>query len=396
MSDIKQVEAGRLHGLVLICAAIMPAMAIVSLVPVLPLLQAEFADVPGNEALVPIALTLPALCVAVFSPLAGWLSDQIGRKMLLWVALFAYAGLGLLPIFLTELTHIIGARFGLGVSEAVIMTLATALLGDYFKGESRERWIAIQIGVVSVSAVFLIAAGGALGQAFGSRGPFMLYVLAIPIAFAVMFLLFEPAHKERVSGIEGHLPWRTLLPLLAITLGVGVLFYTVLVLLGDILALVSDVSPSIIGMVGAAVNAGVLVGSLAFVRLKQSQTFPRLLSLGMGVLAVGFGGMAFSQSFNVTVFFAVLASIGAGHLLPTMLAWVLGFLEAPVRGRGVGLWNGMFFLGQFVAPLLGGALAAIMSGLNYVLFAYALLAGAIFIMGLLTKPQAQFSRDPGT
>jgi MFS family permease len=388
MSDVQQVEARTLHGLVLICAAIMPAMAIVSLVPVLPLLQAEFANVPGSEVLVPVAMTLPALCVAIFSPFAGWLSDRIGRTMLLWVALFAYAGLGVLPIFLNELTHIIGARFGLGVSEAVIMTLATALLGDYFKGAVRERWIAIQIGVVSVSAVFLIAAGGALGEAFGSRGPFVLYVLAIPIALAVMLLLFEPVDKERVSGIEGNLPWRTLLPLLAITLGVGVLFYTVLVLLGDILALVSEVGPSEIGLVGAAVNAGVLVGSLIFIRLKRNQTFPRLLSLGMAILAVGFTGMALSQTFSATVLFAVLSSLGAGHLLPTMLAWVLSFLESPVRGRGVGLWNGMFFFGQFVAPLLGGALAAALSGLNYVLLTYGLLACVVFVMGLLLSREA--------
>jgi MFS family permease len=61
----------------------MPAMAIISLVPVMPLLSQEFSSVSNSEALVPIALTIPALCVAIFSPIAGLLSDRIGRKMLL-------------------------------------------------------------------------------------------------------------------------------------------------------------------------------------------------------------------------------------------------------------------------------------------------------------------------
>ena len=84
-------EARNIHGIILVLAAIMPAMAIISLVPVMPLLGREFAGVSGSEALVPIALTIPALCVALFSPLAGWLSDRIGRKMLLFFSLLGYA-----------------------------------------------------------------------------------------------------------------------------------------------------------------------------------------------------------------------------------------------------------------------------------------------------------------
>jgi len=182
MATTSTLEARNIHGIILVLAAIMPAMAIISLVPVMPLLGREFAGVPGSKALVPIALTIPALCVAIFSPLAGWLSDRIGRKMLLVFALLGYAAIGIVPYFLTDLKQIIGARIGLGVFEAVIMTVATALVGDYFKGATREKWIGIQIGAVSVSAIFLIAIGGALGETIGSRGPFLLYLLAIPIA----------------------------------------------------------------------------------------------------------------------------------------------------------------------------------------------------------------------
>ena len=98
------------HGVVLLMAAILPVMAIVSLVPVMPLLLVEFADVPGSEFLVPIALTIPALCVALFSPVAGWLCDRLGRKLVLVVALLLYAGLGLLPYFLSDLKQIIASR----------------------------------------------------------------------------------------------------------------------------------------------------------------------------------------------------------------------------------------------------------------------------------------------
>jgi MFS family permease len=118
------------HGIILMLAAVMPAMAIISLVPVLPLLLAEFSKVTGSEFLVPIAMTVPALCVALFSPLAGWISDKAGRKPVLLSALLIYAFIGLLPFFLSDLMHIIAARVVLGIAEAAIMTVATALIAD--------------------------------------------------------------------------------------------------------------------------------------------------------------------------------------------------------------------------------------------------------------------------
>ncbi len=181
------------HGILLLIASVMPTMAIISLVPVLPLLMGEFSSVPGSQFIVPMALTIPALCVALFAPLVGWLADRTGRKNLLVGALFLYAAVGTLPLFLTDLYHILIARVGLGIAEAAIMTVATTMLGDYFEGEKRKRWISAQIAVVSLSAIFLIAIGGLLGELFGSRGPFLLYLVAFPIAIAAKFILFEPA-----------------------------------------------------------------------------------------------------------------------------------------------------------------------------------------------------------
>ena len=132
------ISASSRHGVILLLAAVMPPMAIISLVPVLPLLLDEFASVKGSEFLVPIAMTVPALCVALFSPVAGWLSDRVGRKNLLVLALVIYAAIGIVPFFLSDLKQIIAARVGLGVAEAIIMTIATALIGDYFTGKERR------------------------------------------------------------------------------------------------------------------------------------------------------------------------------------------------------------------------------------------------------------------
>ena len=389
MSTVTHNEATTEHGIILILAAVMPAMAIISLVPVMPLLSQEFSSVSNSEALVPIALTIPALCVAIFSPIAGLLSDRIGRKMLLLFGLLGYAAVGIIPFFLTNLFQIIGSRFVLGIFEAVIMTVSTALIGDYFKGDAREKWIGIQIGAVSVSAIILIALGGALGEFLGSRGPFLLYLIALPIALLVFLKLFEPRAIEKTSASGKNLPWKTLLPLLIITLAVGVFFYTVIVSLGDILLLVEEVSPAQIGLIGAAVNLGVMIAASSFIKLKGNSSGPKLLAIGFALFSIGYVGMGVSSSIAGSVTAAIITSLGAGFLLPCMLAWVMSILEAGDRGKGTGLWTGMFFLGQFVAPLVVVALSGPLAGLSNVLVFYGITAAVLMVAALWASRGAE-------
>jgi MFS family permease len=361
------------QGIILLLAAVMPPMAIISLVPVIPLLMREFSGLEGFQFLVPIAVTIPALCVALFSPLAGWLSDRAGRKNLLIFALLIYAGIGIVPYFLTDLKQIIGARVGLGIAEAVIMTVATALIGDYFKGKERERWVALQIATVALSAIVLIAVGGILGDMFGSRGPFLMYLLALPIAALVAFVLFEPdATEKSQSDSKAKLPLGRIMPLLLTTLFVGIIFYTMMVKLGEVLGLTAELTPGQIGGIGAAANIGVAVGSFLFGRFKGASG-PMLVLIGLALAGFGYLGAGLSGSLGITSVSVVIACLGFGMLLPTMLTWVLQLLPENVRGRGTGLWTGVFFFGQFFAPILAVAIAGKIGGLANVLLMFAAL-----------------------
>ncbi|WP_294334239.1 MFS transporter [uncultured Sphingomonas sp.] len=372
-----QVASSR-HAILLILTAIMPTMGIVALVPVLPMLLREFAAVPGSAVLVPVALTIPALCIALFSPVAGALSDRLGRKPVLLVAMLVYGLVGALPLVLHDLIAIIAARAVLGLAEAAIMTVSTAMLGDYFEGPRRERWIATQMASVSVSAIALVAIGGALGEALGSRGPFLLYLVALPIAAAVAAMLFEPVQRARGTAPKVRLPMGTILPVLLITVAVGVLFYTIIVQVGPIIERSGVTSPALIGLAAAGTNLGVAIGSILFGRLK-AHAGPRLLAAGLALVGLGYAGAALAPGFAAITGFAVLACVGSGLMLPNMLAWVMRRLPAPARGSGTGAWTGAFFLGQFAAPLIASLLAPATGGLSQTLLLYTglALAGAL-------------------
>lgn len=86
---------GRREGLVLMLGSSLTIMGAVMVAPILPKLGAEFGPLePRADLLVPLAVTGPALAIAVCAPLAGWLADRVGRKALLVIATLLYAVLG--------------------------------------------------------------------------------------------------------------------------------------------------------------------------------------------------------------------------------------------------------------------------------------------------------------
>ncbi|MEL0212629.1 MAG: MFS transporter, partial [Novosphingobium sp.] len=267
----------------------------------------------------------------------------------------------------------------LGVVEAVIMTVATALIGDYFEGAQREKWIALQVAVGSIAAIALIAIGGALGDALGSRGPFLLYLLALPVVLAAALVLFEPVRQSQATE-----PGRSasvlsaIAPLVVTTLGIGVLFYTMIVQLGPILERSGAVSPGVIGMIGAGTNLGVALGTIVFNRFKEKAGHTLLLA-GLAIAAIGYACTGLSSQLAVISVFAVLTCIGSGILLPNMLAWTMRRLPTEQRGRGMGLWTGAFFLGQFLAPLVIAGIQQASGTMSNALLVYAGVAGVAAI-----------------
>lgn len=74
---------------------------------------------------------------------------------------------------------------------------------------------------------------------------------------------------------------------------------------------------------------------------------------------------------------AVIASAGAGLLLPSLVTWALSTVRFEERGRSTGLWQSAFFGGQFLTPLIMGALTALAGGLATAVGVVAVLAALV-------------------
>ena len=58
-------------------------MSVITISPALPAMSAEFSHLPNGQFIAQMVLTIPALFIAITSPLAGILIDRYGRMKLL-------------------------------------------------------------------------------------------------------------------------------------------------------------------------------------------------------------------------------------------------------------------------------------------------------------------------
>lgn len=355
-------HAGWPQSILLLLGSCLPVLGAVLIAPVLPKMQAHFTDNAMAAVLVPISLTLPALMIALFSPVAGLIADKLGRKRILLFSMLVYSLCGVLPIWLPTLENIVISRAGIGLAEAGIMTCCTTMIGDYFEGKRRERLFALQMVATSLSAAIFISVGGVLGQE-NWRTPFWLYASGLLFLPLMAWLLWEPVAK--ISAKVAHqgattpvfatqrlpIPWKALAPLYFLTMVTGISLFLVPVQAGYLLNLISVDDPSNIGFTMGANQVGILLGAIGFQALARYSRNSILIA-GLAITGIGSLLMSHANQYTLMTIAVSLSGLGVGLMMPTLITCIMSFVNLEQRGRVTGFFTAMLFLGEFISPLI--------------------------------------------
>lgn len=387
-------RAGRSQAILLLLASCLPVLGIVLIAPVQPRIAEAFSENGSVDFLVPMMITAPALAIAVFSPFAGALADRWGRKRLLIGSMFIYGFFGTAPLWLNSLEFIVLSRVGLGVAEAIIITVSTTLIADYFRGAERQKYLGYQVFVTTVAGTVFLALGGILGG-IGWRTPFWLYTVSIVFAVAMTFMLWEPAHDRTASG--SRVPWKSIGAPLCVTVFGGMVFYVLIVYLPFLLTAQGISSPEQIGLIAAATSMATASGAFAF-RFIARLGLRVLLATAFGTAAVGLLAVwGAGESILVLVAGAIVTSFGTGVLVPSLLTWAVSKLAPARLGIGTGAWQSALFLGQFLTPLVVGTLVAVSQNLQQSVGLFGLAAAAATACSLLlyrSRPSTGSAESP--
>ena len=346
-------EAAR--GWTLAALATLPTLAIAALVSILPVLFTRFNAEPGAKWLVPMILTGPSLCVALFSPWLGAAADRWGRRRVLLPSLVAFALCGLGPFLADSLYGILATRFVVGLAEAAILAVGNALMGDYFGEDQRRRWLGLQSMVGPFVAVGYVLAGGFLGS-WQWRGPFLLYLMGLVVLVPCALFLPEPQRRGAPQQGAPGFPWRVAARTGSLTLLVSIVFFVQNVQHGRIFSDLGAGSPALISELITIAGLATALGGLAYRQLR-GRSEATLIAIVFAAYAIGYVGLWRSPGYVIGVPFDAIAQFAGGFAIPVLVAWTLRQYAPQFRGAAMGLWASSFFIGQFLSPLLLTAVA---------------------------------------
>ncbi len=173
------------------------------LIPVLPAIQKELHV---NLVQVGLLITVFSIPAGIVIPFAGMISDRVGRKTVMFPALLVYGigGIlaGIFAVLLKEnaFPYIIVARIIQGIGAGGTYQLGMALAGDLIQSSERSQVLGLLEASNGLGKVISPLAGAAIALITWYT-PFFVYgVLAIPVAFLILFIVKEDTQKLKQSA----------------------------------------------------------------------------------------------------------------------------------------------------------------------------------------------------
>lgn len=369
-------------------------------IPVLPVIEQKIGISPFQSSMI---ITVYSVVAIPLIPIAGYLSDLLGRKKVIIPSLIITGIGGAISAFAAwKLENpymlILIGRFlqGIGASGAFPVVLPT--VGDMFK---EEEQVSQGLGIIETSNT----SGKVLSPIFGALLAFIIWyipffavpVLSIISIVLVLFLVKPPKNeksekqkfKQFIQSIKevfhNNGRWLTATFIIG-CLSMFVLF-AFLFHLSSILEDTYDIKGVLKGVILAVpllilCTASFLTGK----KVGNNKVLMKwLILIGNGCASISFFFVKVDMTLVVLLVFLSLAGLGIGVSLPCLDSLITEGVEKDVRGSITSLYSSMRFVGVAAGPPLA---AIMMKSLPYFLYVTlaALCIVAVLLTFLLIKP----------
>jgi hypothetical protein len=189
--------------------------------------------------------------------------------------------------------------------------------------------------------------------------------------------------------VPAQFPLARTLGICALTLLASISFYTVITKNAEALVVLGVTDSAAIGKYTMLASIGVPLGTFIY---WAASRLPINLLLLLDFALIGTGFILMGRATDPVAYASgsFINQIGCGLVLPTMLIWATRGLSYAVRGRGTGMWQAAFAIGQFlsgmVITLLSKQLNGLLPTLNLMGEAALVFAVSAALVGFVWRP----------
>jgi MFS family permease len=368
---------------------------------ILPIFALYAEHLPGGDShlLMGIALGAYGLTQATLQIPAGWLSDRIGRKPVIYGGLLVFALGSFIAAFATDIYWVIIGRViqGAGAINAAVM----ALTADLTREEHRTKAMGMIGLIIGLTFSLSLVLSPLLNGVLGVPGIFaMIGVLAVLAMGVVRFVIPDPLitsfHSETEAG-HGH--FAEVLrnsELLRLDFGIFALHAILMSVFMQVPFILQADGLEVarhwhIYLPVMLVAFALMVPPIIFAEKKarMKPVFLSAIALAMGAQVM----LLFVQHSLWGVAAALLAFFTAFNVLEATLPSLISKI-APLAAKGtaMGVYSSVQFFGAFFGAVMGGALMQFSGGDAVFLFSIVLLLLWLIVAFGMKAPAAVSTR----
>ena len=346
--------------LLLVLVSSNPCMALMftALGPVLPGLAHHFA-VAGDGALAAqLIMTMPSIGIVLGGPVTGWMVERLGARPLLLGGLLMYALAGSAGLYIDVIPVLLFTRLLVGLAASSVATSTLAIIAERFDHEQRARILGYQSAAGSAIGLVSLLVAGNVGEVYGWRAPFSLYLAGLAILLVAMVVV--PAARgqgdagqsiERVGQQDRH-PLLLLWPVYLLIVLVFVAVFMNAVQLSFLLADDGIASPRVQSWIMATSAVASMIGAASYGWLRAWIEDRWIFCICLALMGSGYLLMGSSHQVLFTTVGCGIAALGGGCIGPYLATALLDRAAPSVRGRASGFMYTALYLGDFLNPVV--------------------------------------------
>ena len=344
-----------LHIIFLI--TLMAVMGVTSITPAFPMIIRELQITPQEIGLLITAFTIPGIFL---TPFMGILADRYGRKNILVPMLLIFSIFGFLCTFTKNFEILILFRVLQGIGASSLGSINVTLIGDIFSGNQRAAAMGYNSSVLSVGTAAYPAIGGAIALA-GWNYPFMLPILALPVAILIIYRLNNP-EPDAPKSMRQYLQntWRNInrkmvWGLFTINILIFVVLYgSILTYFPIYLAQKFNSSSLVIGLVMTIMSLSTAITSSRVGYLAKRIQPKFLLITSFCIYTLSFILYPNAHGWGLIILAAVMSGMAHGVSLPNIQNLLVGMAPLQERAAFMSLNSMVLRIGQTLGPIFMG------------------------------------------
>lgn len=326
--------------------------------PVLPEILEELNQPRDRAGLLVATGSVAGIVVA---PVAGFLADRFGRRVVLTTALGVFGVFGGIAALAPSFEILLLARLFQGFGSAALINLAVVLIGDHWDGLDRTRLIGRNSSVLTIGLAAMPWLSGTITEASSWRVAFALYTIALATAVAAWLILEEgrpvepPSPKDQFADamvvLRRPIILLTVLSAFLVFIAIFGLYLTVLpVHLDEVFGLGSGARGLVIAL--PAITA--TLASFNLGRMRSLTSARTVVIVAASALAVAYLIIGITTTLTVLIGATLIYGVSEGFFIPMLQDLNVEDAGDEHRAVAIAVWVGGARVGQTIGPLLAG------------------------------------------